>query len=140
LLLILLILLIPLILVYNEVMPDLPEKEALNQLFNEDEKFPVVEEGEPQISKEIEPLVQKLEKEIYLSKPITDDYGQPLVSPPAPQNPKITLPVTKSTYAFGLAQGITESVRWLAEWCLRIIKIFGPRAIFREEKNTQSES
>ena len=55
-------------------MPDLPEKETLNQLFNEDEKFPVVEEGEPQISKEIEPLVQKLEKEIYLSKPITDDY------------------------------------------------------------------
>jgi len=117
-------------------MPDLPEKEILNQLFNENEKYPVVEEGEPKIDEEVEPLVQKLEKEIYLSKPITDDWGQPLVSPPAPQNPTIILPVTKGTYTFGLTQKITESIRWLAEWCLRIIKIFGSQAIFREEKGT----
>lgn len=115
-------------------MPELPEKEILNQLFNENEKFSVVEEGEPEIDKEIEPLVQKIEKEIYLSKPITDDYGQPLVSPPAPQNPKITLPVTKAVYNSGLTKKISESIRWLAEWCFRIIKIFGPQAEFREEK------
>jgi len=119
---------------YNYSMPDLPEKEILNQLFNENEKFPVVEEGEPEVAKELEPLVQKIEKEIYLSKPVIDDYGQPLVSSPSPQNPQITLPVTKSVYNFGLTKKISESVRWLAEWCLRIIKIFGTRAEFREEK------
>lgn len=115
-------------------MPDLPEKEILNQLFNDTEKYPVVEESEPAIDKEVEPYIQKLEKEIYLSKPITDNYGQPLISPPAPQDPKIVLPITNTLYVFGLTQKVTEAVRWLSEWCKRLIKIFGKRAIFREEK------
>lgn len=115
-------------------MPDLPEKEILNQLFNESEKYPVVVETEPEIDKEVEPLIQKIEKEIYLSKPVTDDYGQPLVSSPSPQNPTITLPVTKNTFTFGLTQKITESIRWLAEWCLRLIKIFGSQITFRREE------
>lgn len=115
-------------------MPDLPEKEILNQLFNENEKFSVVEETEPKIDKEVETLVEKLEKEIYLSQPITDDYGQPLISAPSPQNPQIVLPVTKTTYLYGITQKIDESVRWLTEWCLRVIKIFGAKAVFQEEK------
>lgn len=118
-------------------MPDLPEKEILNQLFSENEKYPVIEETEPELNKEIEPLVQKIEKEIYLSKPITDDYGQTLVSPPSPQSPKITLPVTKAVYNSGLTKKISESLRWLAEWCLRLIKIFGSQTKFREEKANQ---
>jgi len=117
-------------------MSDLPEKEILNQLFKEDKKYPKVEEEEPEVDKEIEPLIQKVEKEIYLSQPITDGWGQPLVSSPAPQNPKITLPVTKSAYTLGLTQGITDSIRWLAEWCRRIIKMFGQQVFFREEKKT----
>jgi len=116
-------------------MPDLPEKEILNRLL-EEEKFPVTEvEKEPVIDKEVEPYIQKLEKEIYLSKPVTDDSGQPLVSPPAPQQPQITLPVTKGKYTWGLTRRVSESIRWLAEWCLRLIKIFGSRAVFREEKS-----
>ncbi len=114
-------------------MPDLPEKEILNKLFTETEKIPVIQtEVEPKIDKEVEPLIQKLEKEIYLAKPVTDDAGQPLVSNPAPTNPQITLPVSKSQYTFGLTQKVTDSVRWLAEWCLRLIKVFGPKAVFRE--------
>lgn len=114
-------------------MPDLPEKDILNQLFSETEKFSVqIKETEPKANKEIEPLIQRLEKEIYLSKPITDDYGQPLVSNSAPTSSTITLPVTKNQFAFGLTQKVTESVRWLAEWCWRLIKIFGEKVSFRE--------
>lgn len=113
-------------------MANLPEKEILNQLFKEDEKFPLIEETEPKIDKEVEPYIQKIEKEIFLARPITDDYGQPLVSPAAPQQPKIVLPISKSQYSFGLTQKISESIRWLAEWCLRLVKIFGSRITFRE--------
>ena len=114
-------------------MPDLPEKEVLNKIFSDEEKFPVTQqEVEPLIDKEIEPLVERLEKEIYLSKPVTDDSGAPLVTAPAPQQPVIILPVTKTAYFYGLTQKVTESVRWLAEWCLRLIKIFGDRINFRE--------
>lgn len=117
-------------------MSNLPEneKDVLNQLFSETEKYPVIGEVEPKLDKEVVPLIEKIEKDISLSKPINDNYGQPLISPPASQNPKITLPVTKATYSLGLTQKITDSVRWLAEWCLRIIKIFGTQAVFREEK------
>lgn len=115
-------------------MPAQPEN--LNAFLNawDAEKVPViVKEEPPKIDKEIETLVQKIETD-YLSKPITDAGGQPLVSPPAPQAPTITLPVTKGTFATGLTKKVSNSVRWLAEWCLRLVKIFGARAVFREEK------
>ena len=113
-------------------MPDLPEKEILNKLFSEGDKIPIIQtEVEPELDKE-EPLIRKLEKEIYLAKPVTDDYGQPLVSNPAPANPKITLPITQGQFAFGLTQRVTDSIRWLAEWCLRLMKILGPKTTFRQ--------
>ena len=94
----------------------------------------MVEEGEPQIDKEVEPYIQKLEKEIYLSKPITDDSGQPVLSSPSSQDPNIVLPVTQTIYALGLTKKVTEAVRWLSEWCKRLIKIFDKRVVFREEE------
>ncbi|RJR24113.1 hypothetical protein C4578_03500 [Candidatus Microgenomates bacterium] len=117
-------------------MPELPEKEILNQLFKEEsETYPVKIEEEPELSPELEPAIKKVEKEIYLSQPITDDNNQPLVSPPAPQHPTIVLPISHTQYARGLTQKVTESIRWLTEWCLRVIKIFGTRAEFRKEEN-----
>jgi len=112
------------------------EKEILNTLFSEEgEKYPVVEEKEKEIEKEVQPYIEKIEKEIYLAKPITDDYGQTLVTAPSAQPVQIVLPVTQTTLLYGLKQKVNESVRWLAEWCLRIIKIFGSRAVFQKEEN-----
>lgn len=115
-------------------MADLSEKEVLNRIFqDENKKFPVVDaEPSPKIEKEIVAYIEKVEREQFLQKPITDDFGQPLVSPPSPQQPKIVLPITKNQYYFGLTQKITESIRWLTTWCGRLIKIFGTRIIFRE--------
>ncbi len=121
-------------------MPNLPEKdekELLNELLAGEEKVPVIDaESEPKLDKEVQPLIQKLESDISLTQPVTDDYGQPLVSPAAPQDLKIILPITQTAYDFGLKRKISESIRWLAEWCLRLTKIFGPRAIFREADKT----
>ncbi|MCL5091181.1 MAG: hypothetical protein M1514_04180, partial [Patescibacteria group bacterium] len=111
-----------------------PEKEILNQLLNDDKKYDVFVETPPKVENPPESLVQKLEEEIALTKPITDDGGQPLLSSSAPVAPKITLPINKNTYALGLKKKVNESVRWLAEWCLRIIKIFGDKAVFRENQ------
>lgn len=116
-------------------MPDLSEKEILNRLFSEQTKYPIIDaEPNPKVEKEVQEYIEKVEKEAELTKPITDNFGQILVSPPAPQQPKIVLPVTENQYLFGLTQKITESIRWLAVWCQRLLKIFGPRAIFREVK------
>jgi hypothetical protein len=120
-------------------MPELPEKEILNQLLNNEanETFPVKVETEPELSPDFDPEIKEVEREIYLSKPITDDNNQPLISPPAPQNPTIVLPMSQTQYAQGLTGKVSESIRWLAEWCLRIIKIFGARAEFRKAKENQ---
>lgn len=114
-------------------LPEKDEKQILTEIFKDQEtEFPVMVESEPEVDKEVESYIQKVEKEIYLNKPITDDGGQPLVSPPAPQDPQIILPITDDQLNLGLKQKVTDSIRWLSEWCLRLIKIFGARAVFRE--------
>jgi len=113
-------------------MPDSPEKEILNQLFSEQDKYQVVQEGEPEIDKEKTPLIEKVEQEIFLTKPVADDYGQPILTSQVAPAPTIVLPISKSSYLSGLKMKVVESLRWLAEWCGRIIKIFGARTKFRE--------
>ena len=115
-------------------MPDASEKEILNTLFTEEKGEVTLIEAEPKLKPEVESLIQKVEKEIYLAKPITDDAGQPVMSSPTTVMPVITLPVTQSTYLAGLTQQITESIRWLAEWCRRLIKMLGERVAFRDEE------
>lgn len=117
------------------------EKELLNTLFPEEgEKYPIVEEKEKEIEKEVQPYIEKIEKEIYLAKPVVDDYGQTLVTAPSAQPIQIVLPITQSAFLFGLKQKVTESIRWLAEWCLRLIKIFRAKATFRKEENVTQQS
>ncbi len=112
------------------------EKEILNTLFAEEgEKYPVVENKEMELDEEVAPFIEKIEKELYLTKPITDDYGQPIVTAPSAQPVQIVLPVTQSGFLFGMQQKVTESVRWLAEWCLRLIKMLGKQVVFKKEAN-----
>ena len=112
------------------------EKEILNQLFNDDgEKHLVIDaEPNPEVAKDIQSYLQKVEKEQFLDQPITDDFGQPLISPPVPQQPKIVLPITQNQYLLGFQQKVTESIRWLVTWCGRLIKILGNRADFRKNE------
>lgn len=112
------------------------EKETLNTLFPEEgERYQVVEEKEKEIEKEVQPYIEKIEKEIYLAKPVTDDYGQTLVTAPSAQPTQVILPISQSQLFYGLKQKVSESIRWLAEWCLRLIKIFGSRAVLRKEES-----
>jgi hypothetical protein len=118
--------------------PEKDEKKILEEVFRDKEtEFPVIAESEPEVDKEVESYIEKVEKEIYLSKPITDDAGQPLVSPPAPQDPQIILPISDDQLNSGLKHKVSDSIRWLSEWCLRLVKIFGSRAVFREVKQNE---
>jgi len=117
-------------------MPDSPEKEILNQLFDEQEKFEISSDQEPKVSREVDSLIEKVEKDISLVKPINDDAGQPLVShmPVLTPPPLIVLPLTKTKYFSKVKQTVENSIVWLKEWCGRLIKIFGERTSFAEEK------
>ena len=77
------------------------------------------------LPKGVEGWLEKVEKgDIYLAKPVIDDQtGQTLVSAPSAKKPKIVLPLTRQQVVSGLKQKTSSAIRWLAEWCLRLIKI-----------------
>ncbi len=75
--------------------------------------------------KEIAGWLERVERgNVYLAKPVIDDQtGQPLVTAPSAKKPKIVLPLDKDELILGLKEKVNESIRWLAEWCMRIIKM-----------------
>lgn len=108
------------------------QKEALPKV--EPEKVVITEIKEPEPSKEVEGWMEKLEKgeEVQLPQPVTDDYGQILVQSAAPQKPKIILPLDSTELVSGLRKKVVNSIRWLAEWCLRVLKIWPERVEYKK--------
>ncbi len=88
----------------------------------------VVTQPEPELRppKEVASWLERIERgdDVQLTKPVIDDQtGQVLVTAPSAQQPKIVLPLTKAKLIQGLKAKTTEAIRWLAEWCLRLIKM-----------------
>ena len=109
------------------------EREAKAEKSISEERVPIIEVGrEPEVAPQTG--IEKLEKEQYiLPTPVLDDQtGQVLVSPPAPIAPEIILPITTEEYQMGLEAKIENSLRWLAEWSKRLIKLFGEKVGFKK--------
>lgn len=97
-------------------------------------KISVERKPELRVSKEIADWLERVEKgDIYLAKPVVDDQtGQVLVTAPSAKRPKIILPLTKQKIVYGLKQKTTEAICWLAEWCLRLIKMKPKEVVFAQ--------
>ena len=95
-----------------------------------------IQENEP-LPEEVEGWLQKLgqEGDIKLDKPITRD-GDILLSNTEAQvvKQKIVLPMSQTGVQQGLTQKVTDSARWLAEWCLRLIKVMKDRVKYAPEE------
>jgi hypothetical protein len=84
---------------------------------------------------EIEGYVEKIDKEMELSSPVTDDYTQQVLLKSAnPQDVAITLPLTEEQIQQGLHHKVWEAFTWLANWCLRQIKVRPGRVKYKQEK------
>lgn len=106
----------------------LEKKEVGSSLFKEGEPR-LIEKKEFSPPSEVQPWVKEVKpaEEITLPQPIKDEYGQILMESAAPPKPKIVLPLNQPKIHQALRQKLVESVRWLAEWCLRLIKMFPKR-------------
>ena len=89
---------------------------------------------------EVEGWLEKVEKEdSQLQQPVTDpsssgSSGQVLLDNAQQQSGfKAILPLTKDEVEKGLHHKIIDSVRWLAEWCIRMIKMFGNKVAYRRK-------
>lgn len=92
------------------------------EITGEDEKLPP----------EIETWMRKVEK--AKTTTVSDDNGQPIMTPAQPQDPKITLPTTRKTFGDGFKKTIEEAGRWLSTFVWRLIKIKKGEVKFRDEK------
>ncbi len=108
----------------------LPSKETI---ISEYEKIPVVErstkiEFTPEIKK-VEPIVEG--EEITLPQAVMDDTGAVILDNIAPQQVTIKLSLTDDQMNQALHLKVIYSLRWLAEWTKRALKILGGRFIYR---------
>jgi len=87
---------------------------------------------EPEVEKGAEGYIEKTEKAGETKQVIVDDYTQAiLLKPTKNQNAKVTLPLTEDQIQKGLHHQVWESIRWLAEWCMRQVKILKDRVGYK---------
>ena len=88
----------------------------------------------PEVEKkpELAGYIEEIEKDAELTGPVMDDYTQQiLMTSPAPANPTVTLPLTEEQLKAGLTRQVWDSIRWLAEWCVRQIKMLPGKVRYR---------
>jgi hypothetical protein len=91
---------------------------------------PMSESKEQEIPPEVEEFIQKEDKEnVKLDRPVVH-AGQVLVADANANLPMIELPLTQQGLQTGLTAKVNKSVRWLAEWCVRLIKKFHGRVVY----------
>jgi len=107
-------------------------------------EHPLIPEGITQPVEQVS-YVEKVEKQVETqqpantqsqqTKPPTDnqvgDMGKIVSAQFAIQTkPNIVLPLDKQEVVDGLHKGVWESVRWLSEWCVMMIKKYPGRVFY----------
>lgn len=115
------------------VSPGMAKEKEVGGAFFKEQAPTIIEKKEFEPPPEVEGWMEKLEKgeEITLPGPVKDEYGQILMEAARDTKPKIVLPLQKQKIEEGLKEKVTNSFRWLSEWCLRVIKMFPNRITFK---------
>ena len=87
---------------------------------------------------EVESWLEKLEKEdTSLSKPVVDPSDDDKVILEDVKGDKdrfrVVLPMTKEEVDKGIHSKVIDSARWLAEWCIKMIKMFHGKVAYRRK-------
>lgn len=75
------------------------------------------------------------EDKIKMPKVIKDDYGDIILKASNAPKPNITLPVTEEELEKAFKKRVSDSIRWLAEWCKRNILMI-PKRVFFSSKDS----
>jgi len=67
---------------------------------------------------------------VSLPKPVKDEYGEILIQSTTIPKPNITLPLDEEGLEKAFHHKIADSIRWLAEWCKRTVKLYSGRVFF----------
>ena len=94
----------------------------------------ITEVGSPELEKkpELAGYIEDVEKAAEDAPLVVDDYtGQILLNPVSQKPNVITLPLTQAQVQDGLHHQVWESVRWLAEWCVRQVKVLNEKVQYK---------
>lgn len=85
---------------------------------------------------EFTPKIEKVEivenvEDMVLSQPVVGEDGAIVLDNPAPQQVVVKLPLTDDQITQALHLKVIYSVRWLAEWSRRLLKILGGKFVYR---------
>ncbi len=115
------------------------ESKPLDMARGKQEVTPVTEYTKKvDLEPEVEGWLEKLEKEdTSLSKPVIDpsDKNKKVLKDTQEEKGrfKVILPLTKEEVDRGLHHKVIDSVRWLAEWCVKMIKMFHGKVAYRRK-------
>lgn len=95
------------------------------------EEVGVQEIKEPEVPPEVEGWVERVERgDIQLPQPVSH-RGQTLVQSAQPKQVHVVLPLSEEGVIRGLHLKVIYSLRWLAEWCIRLLKKFPGKVLYR---------
>ncbi|MFA6519046.1 MAG: hypothetical protein WCV93_05375 [Candidatus Shapirobacteria bacterium] len=84
------------------------------------------------VPREVKTWMEKVESD-PVATGISDQNGQPLLTPSDGGTPVIQLPLSRKTFVAGFKKKMNEAGRWLTEFVFRVIKIHKGRVKFREK-------
>jgi hypothetical protein len=116
-------------------------KEA-EPLASSGETIPLVEVAHsPEIAPEVESWMEKVEKaqDVQLAQPVMQDDAV-VVAHPSSQvvSDQVILPLTLDQIESAQKHSVGESVRWLAEWCIRLTKVLHAKEAHQEVEGAKS--
>lgn len=92
-----------------------------------------VRPSEAPLPREVKTWLEALEEDPSLNNPVINGQGQTVMKPSAPVDPKIVLPVTRTSFASGFKKTIDDAGKWLSVFIFRLIKIKGTKVTFKSE-------
>lgn len=98
----------------------LPAKEVEPPVSSSEEKFEQVVEFEPEI--EVQPHVEVRKEKVELPPELKDLGAIASETTDFPTHQDIKLPLSDPEIEKGLSQPVTSSFRWLAEFCIYLLK------------------
>ena len=87
------------------------------------------------VPREIKTWMEKVEEAGGFGPQVNDNNGQPLLTSSPPPSPKVTLPITRSSFLAGFQKTISDAGRWLSVFVLRFIKKNQGQVTFKPPQN-----
>lgn len=99
------------------------ERESVSSKQHEVKEIEEIPEN-PEVGPEVESHLERIEKDPAQMQKMADDYVKTVgVKPVSTGNQKVVLPLTDDQIKSGLHHKVWEAIRWLAEWCVRQLKV-----------------